>query len=46
MGACALGPLITADDEYFGNMTVSKADGILRKLKGQEGNGDGREDES
>jgi len=34
MGACALGPLITVDDEYFGNMTVSKADSILKKLRG------------
>ena len=34
MGACALGPLITVDDTYFGNMTVSKASTILKKLLG------------
>ncbi|SYZ73413.1 NADH dehydrogenase (Ubiquinone) 24 kDa subunit [Candidatus Zixiibacteriota bacterium] len=36
MGACALGPLITVDEEYYGNMTVSKADVIMKKLHGQE----------
>ncbi len=45
MGACALGPIITADDEYYGNMTVSKADSIMRKLKGKEAAGDEGEEE-
>jgi len=36
MGACALGPLITVDEVYHGNMTVSKADSIMGKLRGKE----------
>lgn len=33
LGACALGPLVTANDEYFGNMTVEKVDRMLKQLK-------------
>ena len=33
LGACALGPLVTADDIYFGNMTVTKVDRMLDDLK-------------
>ena len=36
MGACALGPIITVDENYHGNMTVSKADSIMSKLRGKE----------
>jgi len=36
LGACALGPLVTANDVYYGNMTVSKVDKILDKLRGKE----------
>ncbi len=32
LGACALGPLVTVDDEYFGNMTVSKMNKLLENL--------------
>ena len=32
LGACALGPLVTANGEYFGNMTVDKTDKMLKKL--------------
>lgn len=32
LGACALGPLVTANDEYYGNMTVEKVDRMLREL--------------
>ena len=39
LGACALGPLVTANDEYFGNMTVSKVDKMLEKLQKQSGTG-------
>jgi NADH-quinone oxidoreductase subunit E len=33
MGACALGPLMTADDEYFGNMTVAKLGGVVDLIR-------------
>jgi NADH-quinone oxidoreductase subunit E len=36
LGACALGPLVTANGVYYGNMTVSKADRMLDKLRGRE----------
>jgi NADH-quinone oxidoreductase subunit E len=34
LGACALGPLVTVDDSFHGNMTVSKVDRILGTLLG------------
>ncbi len=39
LGACALGPLVTVDGEYYGNMTTSKVTRLLRKAKE---NGKGR----
>jgi NADH-quinone oxidoreductase subunit E len=33
LGACALGPLMVIDGKYFGNMTPSKADKILKGYK-------------
>ncbi len=36
LGACALGPLVTANDVYYGNMTVSKVDKMMDKLRGKE----------
>jgi NADH-quinone oxidoreductase subunit E len=33
LGACALGPLVTVDDSFHGNMTVSKVDRILGALR-------------
>jgi NADH-quinone oxidoreductase subunit E len=33
LGACALGPLVTVDDAYFGNMTSSKVDEMLKGVK-------------
>ena len=36
LGACALGPLVTADDEYFGNMTVTKVDKMMDDIKSKE----------
>ncbi|HUU00663.1 MAG TPA: NAD(P)H-dependent oxidoreductase subunit E [Myxococcota bacterium] len=30
VGACAMGPLLIMDDEYHGNMTVSKLDRLLK----------------
>ncbi|RKX23144.1 MAG: NADH-quinone oxidoreductase subunit NuoE [Candidatus Zixiibacteriota bacterium] len=33
LGACALGPLVTANEEYYGNMTVAKIDKMMEDLK-------------
>ena len=45
LGACALGPLVTADEVYHGNMTVSKVDRMLDALRGgQAGAADGEEE--
>ncbi len=44
MGACALGPLMTVDEKYHGNMTVSKADSIMSKLRGKEASADENEE--
>lgn len=35
LGACALGPLITTNDIYQGNMTVTKVDRLLATLQGK-----------
>lgn len=37
LGACALGPLVTANGEYYGNMTVTKVDKMLAELRGKKG---------
>jgi len=34
LGACALGPLVTVDDDYHGNMTVAKLNKVLDELRG------------
>ena len=36
LGACALGPLVTANEQYYGNMTVAKADRMLADIKGKQ----------
>lgn len=36
LGACALGPLVTANGTYYGNMTVPKVDKMLNQLRGKE----------
>jgi NADH-quinone oxidoreductase subunit E len=36
LGACALGPLVTANDVYYGNMTVSKVDKMLADVRGKK----------
>ncbi len=33
VGACALGPLVIMDGEYHGNMTSTKMDKVMKKLK-------------
>jgi NADH:ubiquinone oxidoreductase subunit E len=44
LGACALGPLVTANDSYYVNMTVARVDKMLADLKkGKKGTPD-RED--
>ena len=45
LGACALGPLVTANDVYYGNMTATKVDRMLEKLGGQVAAGDEEEEE-
>jgi NADH-quinone oxidoreductase subunit E len=37
LGACALGPIVVADDEYSGQMTVQKSDVLLRRIMRTEG---------
>ena len=32
VGACALGPILVADDEYQGNMTIAKTNKLFKKL--------------
>lgn len=36
LGACALGPLVTANDVYYGNMTVAKVDKMLADVRGKK----------
>lgn len=38
LGACALGPLMVVDGEYFGKMTSAKVDKILKTYKNNEEN--------
>ena len=33
LGACALGPLVTANEVYYGNMTVAKIERMLQEIK-------------
>ena len=33
VGACALGPLVIVDGEYHGNMTSTKLEKVMKKLK-------------
>jgi NADH-quinone oxidoreductase subunit E len=35
LGACALGPLVSANDVYYGNMTVAKVDRLLIEVRGK-----------
>jgi len=44
LGACALGPLVTVDDSFYGNMTVPKVDRILGTLRGDGKTGDEQEE--
>ena len=46
LGACALGPLVMANDTYHGNMTVAKVGTMLERLRGKETANEGDEEES
>lgn len=46
LGACALGPLVMANDAYHGNMTVAKVESMLNRLRGKEPAAEGDEEES
>jgi len=37
LGACALGPVMVVDDEYFGQMTPAKVDRVLQEYYGKPG---------
>lgn len=43
LGACALGPVLVSDQEYHGQMTISKSNKILNQL-GKKVDTDGEED--
>ena len=45
LGACALGPLVTANDNYYGNMTATKIDRMINKLNKPDDAGNIEEDE-
>ncbi|MBC8236233.1 NAD(P)H-dependent oxidoreductase subunit E [bacterium] len=37
LGACALGPIMVIDGEYFGQMTPAKVDSVLKEYNGEPG---------
>ncbi|MBC8232978.1 NAD(P)H-dependent oxidoreductase subunit E [bacterium] len=37
LGACALGPVMVVDGEYFGQMTPAKVDSVLKEYNGEPG---------
>lgn len=39
VGACALGPVINVDGEYYGGMSTKKVSSILKNLNGSKKNG-------
>jgi NADH:ubiquinone oxidoreductase subunit E len=39
LGACALGPLVTINDEYYGHMNVTKVDKLLGDLRNKKKSG-------
>jgi NADH-quinone oxidoreductase subunit E len=41
LGACALGPIVVLDGEYYGQMTSVKSTRLLQKIKKTDGNGAG-----
>lgn len=45
LGACALGPLLVIDGEYFGKMNVRKVESILKRYKESSGGQKDKDDE-
>jgi len=45
LGACALGPLMVIDGEYFGNMSARKVESILKRCKKSSGSQKNQENE-
>lgn len=45
LGACALGPLVTANGEFYGNMNVSKIDRLLDRLRKHQTRDDSQSEE-
>ena len=43
LGACALGPIMVVDGEYFGQMTPAKVDSVLKEYNGEPGRNIGEE---
>jgi NADH-quinone oxidoreductase subunit E len=41
LGACALGPIVVLDGEYYGQMTSVKSTRLLQRVKKADGNGAG-----
>ncbi len=39
MGACALGPVVRVDGEYFGQMSIEKVDHMLGQFRAERGTG-------
>jgi len=44
LGACALGPLVTLDDDFHGNMTGPKLERMLRRQRGKDEAANGEEE--
>lgn len=45
LGACALGPLVTANEIYHGNMTATKVERMLNDLSGKKTSGENNEED-
>jgi NADH:ubiquinone oxidoreductase subunit E len=45
LGACALGPLVTANETYHGNMTATKVERMLDELSGKKSSGENIEED-
>ncbi len=43
LGACALGPIMVVDGEYFGQMTPAKVDSVLKEYNDKPGRETGEE---
>lgn len=41
LGACAIGPILVVDGEYKGNMTMNRANAVVKRLKREATGGEG-----